>query len=149
MWSHFLCLREEIVSTAHPQAYDTDTYVRIHARPQSRPYFTTKQRRCATVADTGKAQELAVEPRRPSDGESGSDACTYQEQLQQQHQQKQQAFEPRSDECSGDDGGVVCCWLVVVVRLLRILRSFSVAGDGPREDTLLICNNDNENDKNR
>ena len=97
----------------------------------------------ARFADTGKAQERAVEQRRPSNRVSGSDAFTYQEQLQQQHQQKQQAFEPRSDECSGDDGGVACCWLVVV-RLLRILRSFSVAGDGPREETLLICNSDNK-----
>lgn len=35
---------------------------------------------------------------------------TYHEQLQQQHQQKQQALEPRSDEAPGEGGGVSWGW---------------------------------------
>ena len=72
-------------------------------------------------------------------------SCTHQLQLQQQHQQKQQALDPRSEEPVGDGGGVSWVWGPELpppppappLRLLRILLSFSV-DDGPREEILLI-----------
>lgn len=55
----------------------------------------------------------------------------YHEQLQQQHQQKQQAFEPWS-EASGELGGVsICCWAgwywfcLDLFRLLLLLTSLA------------------------
>ena len=68
---------------------------------------------------------------------------TYHEQLQQQHQQKQQALEPRSDDDPAGDGGGLSCPIelvvvVVVGCLCRSRLSFSVHEDGPRDEILLI-----------
>ena len=63
---------------------------------------------------------------------------TYHEQLQQQHQQKQHAFEPWSD-ASGEFGGVsICCWdcLLLLLFWLRLFVLISLAFD---EFSLFEC----------
>ena len=71
---------------------------------------------------------------------------TDHEQLQQQHQQKQQALDPLSEEPAGEPGGGVSRPRAPVVLPVRLLcgvfsrPSVSVPEDGPwEEEILLIC----------